>query len=59
MGTLTGDEEGEDVDEEGEGEEADGGEGEDENRRTSESVPTKIKPIPKYTSFFILSHTNG
>lgn len=27
-------------------------------RRVSESAPTKIKPIPKYSAFFILSHTN-
>lgn len=31
---------------------------EDEPRKASETVPTKIKPIPKFSAFFILSHTN-
>ena len=31
---------------------------EDEPRKVSDVVPTKVKPIPKYSSFFIFSPTN-
>jgi hypothetical protein len=44
--------------EEPENEEQAEGEEEENTRRISETVPTKIKPIPKYSAFFILSHTN-
>jgi len=32
--------------------------GDDTLRRVSETAPTKIKPIPKDSAFFLLSHTN-
>lgn len=42
-----------DMDEEGEDNEA-----AEEPRKASEAVPTKIVPIPKYSSLFIFSPTN-
>ncbi|RWS16550.1 muscle calcium channel subunit alpha-1-like protein, partial [Dinothrombium tinctorium] len=35
-----------------------GAEGEDHPRKSSEDVPPKVKPIPKYSSLFIFSPTN-
>ena len=56
---LTGDEETKDADEQDEMPATNDGEGEEENEREIETVAAKIKPIPKYASFFIFSHTNG
>lgn len=49
----------EEVDEElEEGEENEDPAAEPVKRASISSIPTKIKPIPKYSSFFIFSHTN-
>lgn len=54
--SLTGDEETKDAHEQDETNDTNGA---DETGVQVEPVTAKIKPIPKYASFFIFSHTNG